>query len=120
MKSLVLASAFAAALAVGAFSVPSAAEARTSIGIYFGFPHYDHRVGPGYVYRDGYGWYYPRQGYFRGRLSCGEARRVVRNHGYRNVDAVECQGRTYTFEGTRRGREVVIYVNSRTGRIWRG
>ena len=55
-----------------------------------------------------------------GRLSCGEARRIVRNNGYRNVDTIECNGRTYTFEATRRGRDVTVYVNSRNGRIWRG
>jgi hypothetical protein len=55
-----------------------------------------------------------------GRLSCGEARRVVRNSGFRNVSTIECNGRTYTFEATRRGRDVTVYVNSRTGAVWRG
>ena len=58
--------------------------------------------------------------YGDGRLSCGEARRIVRNSGFRNVDTIECNGRTYTFEATRRGRDVTVYVNSHTGAVWRG
>jgi hypothetical protein len=54
-----------------------------------------------------------------GRLSCGEARSRVRNSGFRNVATIECQGRTYTFEATRRGRDVTVYVNSRTGALSR-
>jgi hypothetical protein len=68
-------------------------------------------IGGGIVY-DNYDGY--------GRLSCGEARRVVRNRGFRNVSTIECNGRTYTFEATRRGRDVTVYVNSRTGAVWRG
>jgi hypothetical protein len=55
-----------------------------------------------------------------GRLSCGEARARVRHSGFRNVSTVECNGRTYTFEATHRGRDVTVFVNSRTGAIWRG
>ena len=119
MKSLFLASAVVATLAL---AMPIAADARTNVQIYFGMPHYGYQVGPDYRYRQGYGWYQD-SGYYnynRGRLSCGEARRVVRNSGYRNVSTIECQGRTYTFEATRRGRDVTVFVNSRNGRIWRG
>jgi hypothetical protein len=59
-------------------------------------------------------------GYGNGRLSCGEARARVRHSGFRNVSTIECNGRTYTFEATRRGRDVTVYVNSRTGAVWRG
>ncbi len=54
------------------------------------------------------------------RLSCGEARARVRNSGFRNVSTIECNGRIYTFEATRRGRDVRVYVNSRTGALSRG
>jgi hypothetical protein len=122
MKKLILASAFAAALAIG---IPMGAEAKTMV--YMGVPHYGYQVGPDYRFRQGYGWYqdsdYYNNGRYnnrRGRLSCGEARSRVRNSGFRNVSTIECQGRTYTFEGTRRGRDATIYVNSRTGAVWRG
>lgn len=117
MKNIIFASAFAAALAMG---LPLAAEAKTNVLIYFGgMPHYSYQVGPDYRFRDGYGWYRP-VGVNRGRLSCREARARVRNSGFRNVATIECQGRTYTFEATRRGRDVMVYVNSRTGAVWRG
>jgi hypothetical protein len=123
MKRLILASALAAGVVLG---LAPGADAKVRVGVFFGSPHYDYRVGPDYVYRDGYGWYQPSYrpgssyGYDRGRLSCREAKRHVRNSGYQNVSTVECDGRTYTFEGTRRGRPVTIFVNSRSGAVWRG
>jgi hypothetical protein len=117
MKSIILASAFAAALAMG---LPVAAEAKTNVQIYLGVPHYSYQVGPDYRFREGHGWY-RQSGYSnRGRLSCGEARSRVRNNGFRNVATIECNGSTYTFEATRRGRDVTVYVNSRTGALRRG
>ena len=117
MKSLFLAAAAAATLA---FAMPTAASADTNFKLYLGVPHYDYRVGPDYRFREGYGWYRPSGFYGRGRISCGEAKRIVRRSGFRNVDTVECNGRTYTFEATRRGRDVTVFVNSRTGDVWRG
>ncbi len=120
MKGFFLATAAAVTLA---FAMPVAADAKTNVQIYFGVPHYSYQVGPDYRFREGYGWYrysgYNNE-FNRGRLSCGEARRIVRNNGFRNVATIECQGRTYTFEATRRGRDVTVFVNSRNGRIWRG
>jgi hypothetical protein len=120
MKNLFLATAFAASLA--AFALPSEAEAK--VIIHLGFPHYDYQPGPDYRYRDGYGWYQPgyqRPGYYgRQRLSCGEAKWRVRERGFRNVRTIECDGRTYTFMARRGDRRVTVYVNSRTGAVWRG
>ena len=117
MKSLFLATALVASLA---FGLPSEAEAK--VVIYFGMPHYSYQPGPDYRYRDGYGWYQPnRVGFLgRARLSCGEAKWRVRNRGYRNVATIECRGRTYTFEASRRGNRVIVYVDSRSGNVWRG
>ena len=120
MKSLFLATAVAATMM---FAMPPTADA-AKVKIYFsGIPHYGYQVGPDYRYREGYGWY-QYSGYNndfnRGRLSCGEARRIVRSNGFRNVATIECNGRTYTFEATRRGRDVTVFVNSKNGRIWRG
>ena len=120
MKSLILATAFAASLAT--FGLPSEAEAK--VIIHLGFPHYDYQPGPDYRYRDGYGWYQPgysRPGYYnRGRLSCGEAKWRVRERGFRNVRTIECNGRTYTFQARRGDRRITVYVNSRSGAVWRG
>jgi hypothetical protein len=117
----IAAAVLAATLGFGTLATP--ANAQVDVDVYLGIPHYDRRMGPDYVYRRGHGWYLPRDE-FRdgryGRLSCNEARRIVRRNGFRNVETRECQGRTYTFFATRNGRDVRIYVNSRTGRITRG
>ena len=115
MKGYFIAAAVAATLAIG---VPTAAEA-AKVKIYLGVPHYGYQVGPDYRFREGYGWYRP-VGYNRGRLSCGQAKWRVRDMGFRNVSTIECRGVTYTFEATRRGRDVTVFVNSRNGRVWRG
>ena len=118
MKNIILASAVSATIALG---MPTAVEA-AKVKIYLNMPHYGYQVGPDYRYREGYGWYQDSRYYNnnRGRLSCGEARRAVRNNGFRNVNTIECNGRTYTFEATRRGRDVTVFVDSRNGRVWRG
>ena len=109
-----------------------AADAKVRLNIYLGVPYYDEQIGPDYRFRAGRGWYrdefndYPsyedRRFYDRRieRLSCGDARRIVKRNGYRNVSARECSGRTYTFFATRKGRDVIIYVNARTGSLRRG
>jgi hypothetical protein len=54
-------------------------------------------------------------------MSCGEARRLVDRSGYDGVRIVNCSGRTYSFRAiNQRGRAVMVYVNARTGAIWRG
>lgn len=107
MKKIIFASAFATALAMG---LPIAAQADSNVKNYMD----RHEIG------DPYGCYgcYPRLGFYRARLSCGEAKWRVRNSGFRNVSTIECRGRTYTFEATRKGRDVVVYVNARNGAIW--
>ena len=114
----------AGGIALSAFAMAPEAEARSNVTIYFGVPFYSYQVGPSWRYHDGYGWYdYRRYGEFRGhrnRLSCREARRLV-DRRYDRVRVRECNGRTYTFTAeNRRGKRIVVYVNSRTGAIWRG
>jgi hypothetical protein len=52
-----------------------------------------------------------------GRLSCGEARRMVRRQGFRRVQADDCSGRRYRFTAFRRGEAFSIRVSARSGRI---
>ncbi len=115
MKCFFLATALAASMA---FALPT--EANAKVVIYLGTPHYDYQVGPDYRFREGYGWYRPMFMFGPGRLSCGEAKWRVRNHGFRNVATIECQGRVYTFKARRGDHRVIVYVNSRTGAVWRG
>jgi hypothetical protein len=114
MKNILFASVLALTAGIGLSGFPEAAHA--DVKIYLGLPHFDYRVGPEYRFRKGYGWYDSR---YRGRLSCNEARREVRQRGFRNVSRVECNGRTYTFRATRNGNRQIVYVNSRTGAVWR-
>jgi hypothetical protein len=86
-----------------------------------GFYRYD----DDYYYHDDYAplyysdrWDRPR--YYAPRMSCREARSIVRSEGYRNVSARDCSGRTYSFSATRHGDRVRVYVNARTGALWRG
>lgn len=63
------------------------------------------------------GYYRPPVYEGRYRLSCREARQIVRSEGFRDVRAVDCEGRTYQFEARRRGRPVLVVVSSRSGEI---
>lgn len=125
LKSMLI----AGSVALSALMMTTGAEAKTRVGIYFGVPFYDYQAGPGWRYYEGYGWYdYGRYGEFRHRgnwnrgwMSCGEARRLVDRSGYDRVRVLDCNGRTYAFRAiNQRGRGVVVYVNARTGAIWRG
>jgi hypothetical protein len=114
-------------LAVTSMAIPSAVEAKTQVGIYFGVPFYDGALRSDYLYDRRYGWYAPQYrdrvrgyGYGRAQVSCNQAVRDLRRSGYRNIRVIECAGRTYQFEARRGGRNVVLSYNSRTrnfGRI---
>jgi hypothetical protein len=117
MKRLLIALALAVPMALG-FGASNGAEAKTSVHVYLGVPYYSYRVGPDYMFRPGQGWYRP--GRDHRRLSCGQARELVRDRGYRNIVARSCSGRTYAFRAIRNNRVFVVYVNARTGAVWRG
>ncbi|MBK8769365.1 MAG: hypothetical protein IPM06_02920 [Rhizobiales bacterium] len=124
MKTTLLSSALASAIMLSTpmmipMGAATPAKAEVSLGVFFGVPHYRHRMGPDYMYRRGYGWYLPRH-HARFKMSCGEAKWSVRNRGYRNVSTVECNGATYTFRASRNGHRIVVYVNARSGAVWRG
>jgi len=53
----------------------------------------------------------------RDRVSCREARQIVRSEGFREVRAVDCEGRTYQFEARRKGRYFLVVVSARSGDI---
>jgi hypothetical protein len=117
MKNLLMALIVAAPVAFG-LGGGNGAEASPNVKTYLGVPYYGYQVGPDYVYRKAYGWYRP--GRHLDRLSCGEARRIVSNRGYRNIVARNCNGGTYVFRAVRNNRIAIVYVNARTGAVWRG
>jgi hypothetical protein len=84
-------------------------------GDYYGGPAYiyDYRPRRHYQpdYDDGYDYDIPD------RISCREARSILRERGWRNVQVRECGGASYTFTASRRGSVSLLRVSSRTGRI---
>ena len=52
-------------------------------------------------------------------LACGEARRVIRHAGYRNIRTVKCGGKFHHFTAQRRGTKyrVNLQVRATTGKI---
>lgn len=51
------------------------------------------------------------------RLTCKQAIAVLRRHGYRNVKAFDCRGKSYGFYATRGGKKYKITVSSFDGDI---
>ena len=115
MKKIIIGLLAAVAITGG---MASLAEAGVKIKVILGESYYDQRMGPDYRYYDGRGWY--RYNNHRANISCGQAKRIVRNHGFRDVLTRECEGRTYTFVAKRNGHRILVYVNSRTGSLSRG
>lgn len=124
LKSLVT----AGLLATAAFAYSGPAEAKTRIYLNFGPDCYGYDCGYGY----GYGYPGPHRHYANPyylhprryepyrrvhRISCSEARSIVRNRGYRNVATRDCKGSTYSFRATRRGKVYIVSVSSRSGAI---
>ncbi len=111
--------------------VASVAEAKAKFELYLGVPYWNEQIAPNYQYYPNRGWYLDSGQYndrpnYGGRpnygrkMSCSQARRMVRNSGYRNVETRDCGGRIYMFSGRRNGQRVFVYVNARTGQTWRG
>ncbi|MGH6906391.1 MAG: hypothetical protein ACREDX_00870, partial [Aestuariivirga sp.] len=61
-------------------------------------------------------YYYPTPRY-RSVVSCSTARQIVRNHGFNNVRARDCSGRTYSFIARKSGKSWLVSVNARNSRI---
>lgn len=113
--SIRLVTAAAAALLLGGLMLPSAAQAE--FRLYFGVPHYDYNVGPGYIFRPGFGWYLPPR--VRVRFSCDRAADALADRGYYRIVARDCRGPIYVFRAWRDGRRYTLTFNNRTGRISR-
>jgi hypothetical protein len=129
LKTLAVAALAAAGLALGAGAADAKTRLYFGVGIGDGCGYYDENCyipspGPGY-----YGGYDQDTGIYRrfrpryhddydyGRLSCGEARRLVRRQGFRHIEARDCSGSRYRFTGWRRGTPFSIRISARSGRI---
>jgi hypothetical protein len=139
LKTLAFAGLAAAGLALGAGAADAKTRVHIGIGIGTGCVYpYDNCYGGygGGGYDAGYGYYggYPQEDYvYRprhhhygydyssdgdyGGLSCGEARRIVRDQGFRHVEARDCSGLRYRFTGWRDGDPYLIKLSSQSGQI---
>lgn len=105
------------ALVAAAFAAVTTA-AKADVDVYFGLGGGPGRGGHGYGFGPGY---YDDPGfdrpYYRFRISCWEGRDSVREAGFRNVRAIDCNGSRYSYEARRRGNSFIVSVNSRSGRL---
>ena len=99
-KALVVAAGLSLGLLASGGASPALAGSNIDIGIGLG---------------GGYG--EPGLHYIANRVSCRDGARIVRSAGFRNVRAVDCQGRNMTYYGTQRQRMFQIEVRSRDGSI---
>ena len=54
------------------------------------------------------------------RLSCSQVRQVLRNnYGYRNIQVVECKGKSYWFYAFKNGKRWRVKAASTTGQVIR-
>ncbi len=133
IKTLIATAAIAAS---AAFAAAPAAKADPNFGFSIGFGDFGHgqddmfrhrrHHGFGHGYGNGFG-----NGYHDGfgygvyptpapvpvyAIGCGAGANIVRNAGFRNVQAVNCAGGFYTYQAWQRGGWFRVSVNT-TGRI---
>lgn len=139
-KTTIAAGILAASLAF----VPEAATAKTTVNVGiggWGGGYYcgGHRRHCGWGNNWHYGWrhhHYYRHHYYRphvvyyyggyntgyyrpglARVSCGEAKLILRDRGYGRIVATDCSGRYLTFRARRGGHSYVLRVNARSGGV---
>jgi hypothetical protein len=130
LKTLAIAGLSAAAIALGAGAADAKTKFRIGVGIgdncdFYGDCYYGGGYGVGYgYYGDPDDRPYRKRRHFdydddydHGRLSCGEARRILRGQGWRRVRAEDCSGRRYSFTGWRHGEPFSIRISAWSGRI---
>jgi hypothetical protein len=103
-KILVVAAALTTAVVV---SAPAQADTNFSIGVGLGLGGFGGGYEPGY---------YPVYGGYYSGVSCGEARQIVKSHGFHKVHATNCSGKIMKFKGKQGGIWHRIKVN-RAGNI---
>ncbi|MFT3670596.1 hypothetical protein [Aestuariivirga sp.] len=116
-KSLIAAAALTAVVAGVSATSAQAGKVHVDIGVggwgpgypvYAPYPAYEPY--PVYVEPD----YYPER---RWGVSCGEAKWQVRSAHFRNVRALDCSGRVFSFTGWKHGDQYRIRVSRRDGDI---
>jgi hypothetical protein len=90
-KIVVAAAALTAAVVATA---PAQADTNFSVGIGLGLGGFGGGYEPGY---------YPVYGGYYDGISCGKARKIVKNHGFHQVYATDCNGSIMRFKGKQNG-----------------
>lgn len=98
-KVLVAAAALTAAVVT---TVPAQADTNISVGFGWGGGFHDPDYYPGY---------YPIYGGGYGGVSCGEAKQIVKSHGFYKVYATDCGGKYMHFKGKKKGNMYSIKVH---------
>ena len=91
---------------LGAAAPANAGEVSISIGV----TQSGHGYTPGRVYVD--------HRNYRRVLSPRDIRRILRREGFRHIDFIDTEGRTYTaYAENYRGRPVIVRVSARSGEV---
>lgn len=53
----------------------------------------------------------------KNRISCWQGAQIVDDYGFNRVRTRECNGSTYTYFARRKGKNFIVYVDSRRGRV---
>ena len=77
---------------------------------------FDYWWTPGYYWNPGYA-FVPPSVYANYRVSCNEARFILRYEGFRNIKLQKCGGTYHRFKAQRRGKNYLIKVRARSGQI---
>ena len=95
-------------------------KSSAKVKVILGVPYYAYKAGPDYVFRAGYGWHRVviKDG-SPNKLSCAQARAKV-SKSFKVVSTRNCSGTNYSFKAMKNGKVVNVYINSRTGAVWRG
>ena len=51
-------------------------------------------------------------------ITCGAAKSLVKQAGYKHVRRIECDGTVYTFKAKKNGHKMVVAINAITKHIW--
>jgi hypothetical protein len=120
LKKFLMAAGLAAAFSLS----PQVAEAKVKVHIGVGQPggycyyNYDPFRCGGYGYYSGPEHFVPHPGYgYQDRVSCNEARWIVRERGFRDVRTTNCGGKLHAIIAKKRGGIFRVKVYSRNGRI---
>jgi hypothetical protein len=120
LKKFLMAAGLAAAFSLSSQAAEAKVKVHIGVGQPGGYCYYNYdpfRCG-GYGYYPGPEHFVPHPDYdYQDRVSCSEARWIIRERGFRDVRTTDCGGKFHAFIARKRGGIFRIKVYSRNGRI---